>query len=277
MIKRKSLVAIGMIFAIICGMSTWLGATPTVRSISWYCVRNKDHRQPLADANLQWVEKFGGHYIDHLHGDTNSDKVVYLTFDAGYENGNVAKILDILAQEEVGGAFFILGHLIQSAPDLVRRMAEEGHLVCNHTNLHKDMTKFENREDFQAELEALEQLYQEKIGGTLSKYFRPPEGRFDEKSMGFLESLGYQTIFWSLTYADWDNAKQADPSVAKEILLQNLHNGAVILLHPTSKTNTLILKEFIQTLKQKGYRFGSLDELVVNNQTHKQENGSRIS
>lgn len=265
MTKVKRTVAIGMAIVMLVGMSVSVCAIPSERECSWYCVRNKDHRQPIADESLRWVEEYGAHYIDHQHGDTESEKIVYLTFDAGYENGNVEKVLDILAQEEVSGAFFILGHLIQSHPEIVRRMASEGHLVCNHTNLHKNITRFNTCVELQAELDALNSLYQEKIGGSLSKYFRPPEGRFDVKSMEFLEDLGYQTFFWSLTYADWDNAKQPDPQKAKEILLNNVHNGAVILLHPTSQTNVQILGDLIQTLKAQGYRFGTLDELVQNN------------
>ena len=124
-------------------------------AIGWYCTRNRDHRQPIADAQLRYVEDYGGYYIDKEHGDENEEKVVYLTFDAGYENGNVERILDIMKAENVKGAFFVLGNLISKNTSLVRRMAEEGHTVCNHTNRHKDMTTVRNIEDFRAELEAL--------------------------------------------------------------------------------------------------------------------------
>ena len=228
----------------------------------WYVVRNKQHKQPIADANMRYVENYNGYYIDHSHGDDNSDKVIYLTFDAGYENGNVEKILDVMKQKDVKGAFFILGNLVTKNTDLVKRMANEGHLVCNHTDKHPDMTTKTNIEDFKAELVALEQKYNECTGLEISKYFRPPEGRFNEQTMKFANELGYKTIFWSFAYADWDNGAQMSNQAAKNKVLDNIHNGAVVLLHPTSSTNAAILGDVIDELKAQGYRFGTLDELT---------------
>ncbi len=230
---------------------------------NWYCKRTSDHRQPIADARLQWIEQYDGYYVDHSHGDDSSDKVVYLTFDAGYENGNIEKILNTLKEEQVSGAFFILGHLISANPELVKRMADEGHTVCNHTTNHKNMTSMDTIEEFRQETEALEQLYKETIGQEMAHYYRPPEGKFDERSLGFAKELGYKTIFWSFAYADWDNGKQPDLEAAKEKILSNMHNGAVILLHPTSATNAAILGDVIRELKAQGYRFGILDELTT--------------
>lgn len=141
-------------------------------------------------------------------------------------------------------------------------MAQDGHTVCNHTNHHPDMTKKKTLEDFQKELVGLEELYTQATGRELSKYYRPPEGRFNQTSLQYAQQLGYKTVFWSLAYADWDNLKQPSCEEAKNKLLSNVHNGAVILLHPTSSTNAAILKEVIQTLKSQGYRFGTLDELT---------------
>ena len=232
------------------------------RVLNWYCPKIVENRQPIADAPMRIIDEYHGYYLDKRHGNDCADKVVYLTFDAGYENGNVEKILDILKEENVSGAFFILGNLIQRNPDLVRRMADEGNLVCNHTNHHKDMTKFDTVEEFGKELSSLEELYYQSTGKEMSKYYRPPEGKFDERSLQFASSLGYKTIFWSLAYADWDNQNQPSAEYAKEKILSRIHNGAVILLHPTSKTNALILKDVIQSLKKMGYRFGTLDELT---------------
>lgn len=231
--------------------------------MNWYCVRNKQHKQPRADAALSMVEKYAGFYIDHKHGDNDEEKVIYLTFDAGYENGNIAKILDVMKEEKVTGAFFILKNLVLKNPELVSRMAEEGHLVCNHTASHKDMTRCASIEEFQKELDELEQIYTDATGRKLSPYYRPPEGRFNEENMKFAQALGYQTIFWSFAYADWDNDRQMSPTEAKEKIFSNLHNGEVMLLHPTSATNAAILKDVIRQLKQEGYRFGTLDELTA--------------
>jgi len=229
---------------------------------NWYCVRKSDHLQPECEKNMQFIEKYNGYYIDKNHGNSDPDKVVYLTFDAGYENGNVAKILDVMKAEGVTGAFFILSHLVESETSLVRRMADEGHLVCNHTARHRDMTKYHTKEEFAAELESLEKLYTEKTGKKLSPYYRAPEGKFTEENLKFASELGYKTVFWSFAYADWDNAHQMSAQNAKKKILDNIHNGAVLLLHPTSATNAAILGDVIRTLKGMGYRFGTLDELT---------------
>ena len=232
-------------------------------ALNWYCVRNKEHKQPIADANMRWIEDYNAYYIDHKHHDTATEKVVYLTFDAGYENGNIEKILNTLKQEQVSGAFFILGNLLNKNPNLVRRMAEDGHIVANHTYHHQDMTKIDQLEDFRAELDALNRLYQSVTGREMAKYYRPPEGRFNRASLDYANQLGYKTIFWSFAYADWDNEKQPSIEEATAKILENIHNGAILLLHPTSATNAQILGNIIAKLKQDGYRFGTLDELTA--------------
>lgn len=234
----------------------------TPKEYHWYCAHVKDHKQPTVGAELSFVEEHGGYFIDRKHTDANADeKVIYMTFDAGYENGNVAKILDILQEESVPGAFFILGNLIKHDTGLVKRMAEEGHLVCNHTVRHKNMSA-ESTDSFLAELHELEQIYKENTGYDLASYYRPPEGTFSKENLIAAQVGGYKTIFWSFAYPDWDNGRQMSPEHAKAIVLENVHNGEVMLLHPTSSTNAAILKDVIQTLKKQGYRFGTLDELT---------------
>lgn len=254
----KKTVAIAVTAILICVAAVTVSATDAQ---SWYCVRNKEHRQPLVGNDLCWVERYEGYYIDHAHGDASEEKVIYLTFDAGYENGNVAKILDVLKQKQVSGAFFILKALVEDNTELVMRMYGEGHLVCNHTSNHPDMTK-KSFEEFEAELKGLERICLEKTGKQLSRYFRPPEGRFDKSTLEYAKRLGYKTVFWSFAYADWDNQKQPSPTVAKQKILDNVHNGAVILLHPTSATNAEILGEVIDELTAQGYSFGTLDQLT---------------
>jgi peptidoglycan-N-acetylmuramic acid deacetylase len=140
-------------------------------------------------------------------------------------------------------------------------MADEGHLVCNHTYSHKNLCGA-SRETVAEELERLETACLEGAGVTVAKYFRPPEGTFDTDMLKTVQDLGYKTVFWSFAYADWDNQKQPDPAAAKKKILDNLHNGAVILLHPTSATNAAILGDVLREMKARGYRFGSLDELT---------------
>ncbi len=232
------------------------------RGMNWYCVHVKDHLQPRADADLAFVEESGGYYIDHRHvSQEDPEKVIYLTFDAGYENGNVSKVLDTLKEENVPAAFFILGHLIEKNPELVRRMVEEGHTVGNHTVHHKNMSGA-SEEVFLAELHALEDLYRRQIGGELSHYYRPPEGCFSAKNMESARKNGYKTIFWSFAYPDWDSTKPMPTDLAKRTILENFHNGEVMLLHPTSNVNAAILGDVIREAKAQGYRFGTLDELT---------------
>lgn len=227
------------------------------RPYAWYCVHVKDHARPSLGGDLAFVEELDGYYLDKRA----DEKVIYLTFDAGYENGNVARILDVLKEEDVPAAFFILGNLITHDTELVKRMANEGHTVCNHTVHHKDMSAV-NDEAFLKELHALEALYREHIGGEMAAYYRPPEGRFSRENLACAQKNGYKTIFWSFAYPDWDNGKQMSQERAKAIILDNVHNGEVMLLHPTSETNAAVLGEVIRTLKAEGYRFGTLEELT---------------
>ena len=224
---------------------------------NWYCKRQKNHARPPLDAPLSYITDCGAVYL----GRDPEEKVIYLTFDAGYENGNIERILDVLKKHNAPGAFFVLDNLIKRNTDLVVRMANEGHLVCNHTARHKDMTKFSDAE-FEAELQALEKIYKETTGLELAKFYRPPEGKFNKQNLECAKKLGYTTVFWSLAYADWDNKKQPDPAYAKKLLCDNIHNGAIILLHPTSETNADILDELLTKWASEGYRFGSLTEFL---------------
>ncbi len=228
----------------------------------WYCVRAKGHKQPSCDSNMRYIEDYDGYYIDRIHGDDCNEKVVYLTFDAGYENGNTEKILNVMKEKNVKGAFFVLGNLIEKNGDLIKRMTDEGHTVANHTYSHKNMTRVASYEAFCNELVRLEAAYQNLTGKEMAKYYRPPEGVFDKTTMEYASRAGYKTIFWSFAYADWDNENQPDAESAKKKILDNIHNGAVILLHPTSETNALIIGDIIDALKNDGYRFGTLDELT---------------
>ena len=228
----------------------------------WYCKHVKGHVQPILDERLAFVEEHNAYYIDRRHTEADSaDKVIYLTFDAGYENGNIEKTLNILQEQKVPAAFFILENLIVKNADLVKRMANEGHTVCNHTAHHKDMSGWQEDAVLE-ELKSLEQLYFERIGGKMAKYYRPPEGVFSCENLDCLSQRGYKTVFWSFAYPDWDNQKQMSAERAKQIILENLHNGEVMLLHPTSNTNVEILADVISEIRAQGYRFGTLDELT---------------
>ena len=259
----------GLLFAIVFAptstpsLSTFT-AYDDMRPYNWYVKRNKTHDQPPLDPNMAFIEKYDGYYVDRKHASKDDkDKVLYLTFDAGYENGNVARVLDTLKEKGVPGAFFILENLIKRNPDLVLRMRDEGHIIANHTTKHNDMSTVGDINEFKADLFALSDLYRELTNEEMAKYYRPPEGRFTERNMKFAKELGYKTIFWSFAYADWDNNNQPDPTEAIELIMENTHNGAIILLHPTSKTNADILGTLIDNWRKEGYRFGTLDELTA--------------
>lgn len=228
----------------------------------WFVRHNQTHTQPITDATQRLVERYDGFYVDKQHGDDCEEKVIYLTFDAGYENGNVEKIMDVLKEENVPAAFFVLKRIIINHPDLVKRMEAEGHLVCNHTKSHHDTTDM-SRKEFEAELNGLAAMYEDCTGKKIARYYRPPEGHYNMETLRYAQELGYKTVFWSLAYADWDNDHQPDPTAAKEKILGRTHNGAVILLHPTSSTNAQIMGDLIREWKAMGYRFGTLDELTA--------------
>ncbi len=251
-----------LLFSIVCASLS--GALPAAAGgEGWYIKRNTEHKQPLPPPSFSVIEKYGAYFVDKRHTENSEEKILYLTFDAGYENGNVEKILNTLRDEGVPGAFFILDNLIVRNPDLVKRMRDEGHLVCNHTLRHRDMSKITDKAEFSRELSALSDLYRERIGGEMAPYYRPPEGKYTEENIKMASELGFKTVFWSFAYADWDNAKQPPREAAIKKIMEHTHNGAVLLLHPTSATNAEILSELIRIWKAQGYRFGTLDELTA--------------
>ena len=227
-------------------------------NLHWFIKRGKGGATPTFPKEAEEIKQYDAYFIDETASDTK--KVIYLTFDAGYENGNVEKILDILKEENVPAAFFLLDNIILKNTDLVLRMADEGHLVCNHTKNHKDLS-LSDRNEISRNLCALEKIYEEKTGREMAKYFRFPEGNYSINSLKCLKELGYKTVFWSFAYDDWDNGRQPDSKKAIKKVLDNTHNGAIMLFHPTSSTNAEILPHLISEWKKQGYSFGTLDQL----------------
>ena len=223
---------------------------------AWGLSFRQEGAPPIGNAGIDQLKRYDAAYI----GNT-SEKVLYLTFDARYENGCTAKILDTLKEKQVPAAFFLVGNYIRQSPDLVRRMVAEGHTVGNHTMHHYDMSRLSDKAAFSKELTDLEALYKETVGQELPKYYRPPQGIYSEENLKMAQELGYKTLFWSLAYVDWNNDAQPTREAAFAKLLPRTHNGAVVLLHSTSKTNAEILGELIDKWKEAGYRFGTLEEL----------------
>ncbi len=223
---------------------------------AWGLSFQTEGQRPQGPAGMDELKKYGAVYAG-----AGEEKVLYLTFDAGYENGCTEKILDVLQKHDVKAAFFLVGHYMQTNADLVRRMAHEGHTVGNHTMHHPDMSKLSDREAFSRELTALEETYRQITGQTLAKYYRPPQGTYSAENLAMAQELGYRTVFWSLAYVDWNNDKQPTAEYAFSKLLPRTHPGAVVLLHSTSRTNAQILDELLTKWKEMGYRFGTLEEL----------------
>jgi peptidoglycan-N-acetylmuramic acid deacetylase len=212
---------------------------------------------PTANATAAELKKYDAYYI----GDT-SQKVIYLTFDAGYENGYTATILDALKKHKVHVTFFLVGNYIKTSPELVRRMVEEGHTVANHTYNHPNMSSISSRESFAKELGDLEAEFEAVTGQKMTKYYRPPQGKYSVENLKMAQEMGYKTFFWSLAYVDWYNDKQPTKEQAFKKLLGRIHPGAVVLLHCTSKTNSEILDELLTKWEEMGYSFGSLQDIV---------------
>lgn len=223
---------------------------------NWYFKPEKDGKRPVLVPEADFVDRY-----DVITMGKEDEKKIYLTFDAGYENGNVEKILDVLKEENVKGAFFVLPQIVKNNTAIVKRMHDEGHLVCNHTYSHRNMSKVSDFETFSKELTDAETVVKEYAGFEMDKYYRPPEGAFCEKNLEYAQKLGYTTVFWSLAYADWDNNKQMHPQKALDLLMSRTHPGCVVLLHPNSDTNAKILGEYIKKMKEQGYEFCSISEL----------------
>ena len=230
-------------------------AVPTA---SWGLSFRQEGSAPVGTAGMEQLRQYDAAYL----GDTR-EKVLYLTFDAGYENGCTEQVLDTLKKHQVRAAFFLVGNYIERNADLVRRMVEEGHIVGNHTMHHYDMSRLSGKETFSKELTDLEDLFRQTTGKELPKFYRPPQGVYSQENLKMAKELGYKTVFWSLAYVDWLNDKQPTREEAFRKLLPRTHNGAVVLLHSTSKTNAEILDDLLTQWENLGYRFGSLEELFV--------------
>lgn len=211
---------------------------------------------PTGNVSQEELSPLNAYYL----GDT-SQKIIYLTFDAGYENGATSKILDVLQKHKVQATFFLVGNYIKTQPDLVKRMVDEGHNVGNHTMTHPDMSKIADKESFEKELKGLENLYKELTGEEMKKLYRPPQGKFSTDNLKMAKELGYKTFFWSLAYVDWIDKNQPTKEFAFSKLIPRIHNGAIVLLHSTSSTNAEILDELLTKWKEMGYTFGDISKI----------------
>ena len=247
--KYKSLIVLIVLFFTFISINTVFGYGFGVK-------KNKEHKQPDVGIYKGIIESNNGMYV----GDKNK-KEIYLTFDCGYENGYTMKILDTLKEKNVNATFFITGHYVNSAQNEILRMVKDNHVVANHSNKHKDITKI-TAEEIKKEILDLEVMYKNLTNQELTKFFRPPAGNFDQKSLSVVSSLGYTSLFWSLSYKDWDHKNSVNYTV-KEVV-DNIHNGAIILMHAVSEANELALPLIIDELRNLGYEFASTKKLLIN-------------
>lgn len=231
--------------------------TSAQASENWGLSFPKEGERPIGNAEISELSTLNAAYCQ----DTK-EKVIYLTFDCGYENGNSGQILDALKKHKAPATFFIIGTFLRDNPEIVKRMITEGHTVGNHTWHHPDMSSISTEDSFHEELESVETLFEKTTGKKMSPYYRPPQGKFSTRNLEMAKNLGYYTFFWSLAYVDWYENDQPSKEEAFEKLLGRIHPGAIVLLHNTSSTNAQILDELLTKWEQMGYHIAPLSNLV---------------
>ncbi|MEF9935400.1 MAG: delta-lactam-biosynthetic de-N-acetylase [Clostridium sp.] len=233
-------------------------STLSNKEIHWGYRPNKENKTPEIVASVnQLLGKYSGYYV----GDTSSKKL-YLTFDEGYENGYTGQILDILKKNKVPAAFFVTKPYIEKEPELIKRMVNEGHIVGNHTSTHPAMPSVtDNTDKFNSEFSDTEKSFKDLTGKDMPKFFRPPMGRYSEKSLYLTQKLGYKSVFWSFAHKDWEVNNQPSVENSRTKIVSSMHNGCILLLHAVSESNTNALDSVIKDLQSQGYEFLSLDKL----------------
>ena len=251
------MLALAAVLALCAALPALFQQSRAIETGSWGLSFRTEGTAPVGNASAEALRRYDAVYLGN-----EAEQKIYLTFDAGYENGCTEPILDALAKHNVKAAFFVVGNYIEQNPDLVRRMLREGHIVGNHTLHHPDMSGIADKSAFAAELNGLEEKYTALIGQPMQKFYRPPQGKFSEENLRQAQELGYTTVFWSLAYVDWYTDNQPTDEQAFSKLLPRIHNGAIVLLHSTSETNARILDELLTKWEEAGYTFGALTELA---------------
>ncbi len=223
------------------------------RAVGWGFKKNSQHTVPSIGSYQQEIARTNSYYVGDGHK-------VYLTFDAGYDNGNLEAILTVLKEKKVKATFFVTGDFVNRFSHLTKKMVDDGHIVANHSYSHRVITKL-TKEELEADLEKLENNFQEVTGEQMVKVFRPPRGEFDRQSLMTLKDLGYKTVFWSIAYQDWAEEHQRGAEYSYNSVIDNLHDGAIILMHSVSKSNREALPMVIDEIRRQGYEFADVTEL----------------
>lgn len=262
-LSRKLAGLLGAVVLVACGavaVQVLRTETPAqaVAATDWGLSFQTEGAPPIGNTSADALRAYNAYYV----GDTTKP-VIYLTFDAGYESGDTPAILDALKKHNAPACFFVVSNYIETEPELIQRMTDEGHIVGNHTSTHPDMSKISDQAAFEKELRGVEEQYKTLTGQDLPKFYRPPQGKYSEENLRQAKELGYTTVFWSLAYVDWYADNQPTHQQAFDKLLPRIHNGAILLLHSTSRTNAEILDELLTKYEEMGYSFGSLNDLTA--------------
>jgi len=255
---KKTVIIFSIIAIILSGISFVYDAVAKNNNgfESWGFKKIAGSAPEVPDSAKEMLASTGSFYI----GD-QSQKILYLTFDCGYELGYTPKILNVLKSENVTVAFFVTGHFVDTNPDLIRQMYADGDIIGNHTINHIVMPSSSD-EKIISEVKGLNDKVNEALGVTYNmKYLRPPKGEYSLHSLQVTQNLGYRTVFWSSAYVDWTDDHKGDLDYAFNAVTSQFHNGSVILLHNTSQNNADVLERVIDDAKAKGYIFGSLDDI----------------
>ena len=255
MLKRVVPIIFSLLFLCSCSLNASLKSNSESISLSnkkqGWGFKKTENGPEFTSSQKELMEKYNCIY----HG-SEKEKVLYLTFDEGYENGYTSLILDTLKEKNVPATFFVTGPYVKNEPELILRMAKEGHIIGNHTVNHPSVPKI-SAEELSRELSELDRLIFGVCKKT-TKYFRPPMGEYSERTLYTANSLGYVNTFWSFAYVDWNN--NVSKEEAKKNILKSFHNGTVILLHAVSRGNAEALGEAIDIARKEGFVFKSLDE-----------------
>ena len=227
------------------------------KSENWGLGFGTEGKPPTGNASAEELKKYNAYFI----GDTTQN-TIYLTFDCGYEIGNTEAFLDALKKDDVKATFFVVGNFLETSPEIVKRMIAEGHTVGNHTYHHLDMSSISSMDAFKKETQDVENLFEQITGTPITKFYRPPQGKYNIENLKMAQELGYHTFFWSLAYVDWYQDKQPTKDEAFGKLLKRIHPGAIVLLHSTSSTNAQILDELLTKWEEMGYTIKPLTELA---------------
>lgn len=254
--RRLSFTIFTLLLAFV--FSTIIPNSALAKEYHWGFTKSKDGIPADAGAEFNAILKKHGAF----YKGSPDEKIIYLTFDNGFEAGYTESILDTLRKENVPATFFLVSHYITSAPELVKRMIKDGHIIGNHSHKHPNMARLTEAQMID-EWKKFDEVLNEMTGIKRTYYARPPEGAFSEKLLQVGNEQGYTHIFWSVAFKDWDTDGIKDKSYAYNELMKQLHPGAIILMHTVAKHNAEALPDFIKEAKKQGYTFGSLDDLMM--------------